>query len=488
MVLGLETDGFAATGRTLGTQFVSLRVQPAQMHDTGPAGVPARLWLSAGALLLVSVVTQAVSGLSLGASVLPPVALLAMVLPAGLWRSNWLFECAALVGLVNLVSALLAARGKGGRAARGSLQVALFLALTVQGVLPPSPLVIQSDVQLHGNKLAEVAQGNWFPTSRTDHKPPFEIPYGFSFYGLLTPWASDGVTNVRVVRAGAAFLFVLSALALAWDVGRVSAAFAAAALVLWAFAPVNLRTMGFGNLSNVFSQAIFVLFLVAAERMPRGWPRVVVLTALVALSATAHLSSFIVLLSLLLAALLIPQDRHSAAFKPLLAGVVLAVLYYGSFLPMILKQVPRLVGERGGSGGVLDPWRLPSQILDGVGWPLLGLIIVSLLAGRVRDVLVGGRSLAVAGLLLAIVALVSPVEVRYLLAILPLLAVAGASVFAERDLQAFPRQSLAAVVNLPGLRLLTSDLVSLPLGIGLLAAALIRGVLILLDFIPVSGK
>ncbi len=486
MVFGIETDGFAAPGRTLGAQFVSLRVQPDPAARLGPGGVPMRLWLSVFALLLISVLAQALCGLSLSVSLLPPVSLLLMVLPAGLWRSNWLFECAALIGLVTVISSLFASRSKGERAARGWLQVALFLALTVEGVLPPSPLVIQSDAQLHGNKLAEVAQGNMFPTSRTDHKPPFEIPYGFSFYALLTPFASDGVTNVRVVREGAAFFSVLSALALGLALGRVSPGLAAASLTLWTLAPVNIKTMGFGNLSNVFAQAIFVLFLVAAGLLPGGRARAAVLTFLVALSATAHLSSFIVLFSLLIVTFFIPQDRARAAFKPLLGGVLLAASYYAFFLPMILGQIPRLLDERGGSAGVFEPLRLPRQIMDGAGWPLVGLIVLSVLAGRVRDVLVGGRSLALTGFVLAIVALVSPVEVRYLLALVPLLAVAGASVFAERDLQAFPRPGLTSVVNLPPLRRLGSDQVALPLATVLLVAAVVGGGLILLEFIPVS--
>ncbi|MBK5255480.1 MAG: hypothetical protein JJE39_05555 [Vicinamibacteria bacterium] len=486
MVLGIETDGFAAAGRTLGTQIVSLRVQPGQMDESGPGGVPMRLWLTLAALFLVSVLAQVLSGLSLGVCLLPSVALLLMLLPAGLWRSSWLFECATLLGLLTVLSAWLARHSRGDKAARGWLQVALFLSLTIHGVLPPSPLVIQSDVQLHGNKLAEVARGNWFPTSRTDHKPPYEIPYGFSFYGVLTPWGSTDVANVRVVREGAAAFASLSALALAWALGRVSASLAAASLVLWATAPVNIKTMGFGNLSNVFAQAIFVLFLVAAGLMPRGWKRAALLTSLVALSATAHLSSFIVLFTLLLATFLFPQDRNSPAFKPLFAGLAMAASYYASFFPMILKQLPRLLGERGGSAGVFDPWRLPNQILDGAGWPLVSLIALSMFTGKVRDALTLGRSLALTGFLLAIAALVSPVEVRYLLALVPLLATVGASVFAEGEFQAFPRQGLTAVVDLPGLRLLSSRLVTQPLAAFFLAAALVNGALVLLDFIPVS--
>lgn len=487
LVLGIETEGFNASGRALGTQFVSLFVTPATSAKAGVGAVPTRLWIALGGVLAIALAAMAASGLGLWAAVAPPAAFLLMVLPAGLWRSRWLFECAVLVAVAVGVSVLVARGARGGVWARTCLQATLFLAATIHGILPPSPLVIQGDAQLHGNKLTEVARGNRFPTSRTDHQPPFEIPYGFSFYGVLTPWSTPGMSGVAVVRAGAAFFSTLSVFALALLLGRTSASLAAAAVVLWTFAPVNIRTMGFGNLSNVFAQAVFLLFLVAGGLLPKGWFRALVLSALVALSATAHLSSFIVLFTLLLAAVALGADRRGPAFKPLVVGVVVALGYFATFLPMVAAQVPRLLGERGGSSGVFDPWRLPSQLVAGAGWPLLALLALSLLTSAPRLVLPLSRALAVTAVVLAVAALVSPVEVRYLLAALPLLAVLGASAVEEDTVGAFPRQTLAALVDLPGLRTLGSELVRVPLGIVLLLAAGFFGFRVLLEFIPLAG-
>ena len=439
LVFGIETEGFAASGRTLGAQFVSLKVQPVRAAGAQPGAVPARLWIALGAVVLIPVVTQALVGQSVLIALVPPVLFLAMVVPAGLWRSGWLTECAGLLCAAGLVSALASKGARGTRFARGALQVALLLAVTIHGVLPPSPLVIQGDAQLHGNKLAEVAKGNRFPTSRTDHKKPFEFPYGFSFYGVLSPLVSPEVSNVRVVRDGAAFFWALSILGLALVLGNASAGLAAASVVLWTFAPVNIRTMGFGNLNNVFAQAIFVLFLAGAATSRRGKLKGVVLAFLVALSATAHLSSFIVLVTLLLLTLAILPDRHGPAFKPLLLGVAVAAAYFASFLPLIWAQVPRLLGERGGSAGVFEPWRLPRQIVSGAGWPLLALIALGILTRTFRPVVPLARSLALTGLVLALAALVSPIEVRYLLALVPLLAIVGAAVFDDGDPGSFPR-------------------------------------------------
>ena len=485
LTLGLETSGFAASGgRVLGTQLVSIRVRPSAAPGPGPLGIPRRVWLVLGAVLVVATSAMALSGLSPALSALPPLLFLVMVLPEGLWRSGWLERCAGLVACATVLSALVSARARGTGVSRGCLQAALLLALTVHGVLPPSPLVIQGDVQLHGNKLMEVAQGNRFPTSRTDHKPPFEIPYGFSFYAILAPWASSGPSSVAVVRVGAALSSALSVLALAWLLGRSGAGLAAAAVMMWALAPVNIRTMGFGNLSNVFAQSVFLLFLVAAGLMPKGFARSFLLTLLVAVSATAHLSSFIVIGTLVLIALFISSDRHSAAFRPGLAGLLLAGAYFSSFVPMIVAQAPRLLGERGGSSGVFDPWRLPAQIVAGAGWPLLALMTLAILTTAPRPLLPLSRSLATTGVLLALAALVSPVEVRYLLAVLPLLATGASSVFDDDLMGAFPRPTLAAVVDVPGLRLLGSEFVSVPVALSLIFAALVQGVRVLLEFMP----
>ncbi len=481
---GVETEGFETSTRALGTQFVSLSVTPAGPAAATAPSVPRRVWFSWGVVVLVAVAVSAMSRLSLAAALLPIAFFLLMILPAGLWRSAWLFECAALVSAGNAISALIAMRGRGTAASRSVLQAVLMTAVTAHGVLPPSPLVIQGDAQLHGNKLGEVARGNLFPTSRTDHKPPFEIPYGFSFYGLLSPFSGSGPVNVAVVRHGAAFFSSLSALALAALFARSSANLAAMAVLLWTFAPVNIKTMGFGNLSNVFAQAIFVLFLAGAGLLPKGALRAAILTTLIALSATAHLSAFIVAIVVLLATFVFSTDRHGPAFKPLLLGVILAGAYYATFLPMILSHVPRLLGERGGSSGVFDPWRLPRHLLDGAGWPLALLVVLAVLVAGIRLVLPLSRSLLFAGLALALIALVSPVEVRYLLALTPVVVMVAAMVFDDEAMRAYPPQKLTSLVDLPGLRRLGSEAVRLPLALLLLAAAVVYGLNLLLEFIP----
>ena len=65
----------------------------------------------------------------------------------------------------------------------------------VQGVLATSPVMVVSDVVFHANKLARVAGGDFFPTSVTQHAPPFRFPYGVSFYALLAPARARGAST-----------------------------------------------------------------------------------------------------------------------------------------------------------------------------------------------------------------------------------------------------------------------------------------------------
>lgn len=483
---GMETDGFPDSQRTLGTQVIALTVAPVRPDGSLLDRVPKRLGLALAAVVLVASLCQAYAGPGVLPVLIPPTLLLLMVLPAGLWRSPWLIECASKVVAATVLAAGVARLSKGGPAARAGLHSALLLALVVHGVVPASPLLAQSDALFHSHKLGVVARGNMFPTSLTDHRPPFEIPYGFGFYGSLTPWASSEAVNLEVVREASAVFSALSALALALCTGRASASLAALTVLLWTFTPANIQTMAFGNLSNVFSQAVFVLFLAGATIPGRGWVRLCGLTLLAALAATSHLSSFIVLLTLFAAARFVPQDRQSQAFQPLLGGVALGAGYYACFLPMILVQLPRLLTERGGRGGVFDLWRLPNQLLLGVGWPLILLVVLALLARRATVVLPLTRSLALTGFLLAILALVSPVEVRYLLALAPLIAIFGASTL-SRDVVPSSHQGVLRTGDDP----VPSGFLGGPAGRALATAlvclATLHGARVLLEFMPLSG-
>ena len=479
LLIGIETDGFSTATRSLGTQFGSLVLTPQK------PSVPASLWLAFGLVLLATVTIQVAAGLSAYFSILPTLILAALVLPAGLFRSAWLEIAASLVVLATVASALTARRAPGSIGQRTLLATALLLALTIHGLVPPSPLMVQGDAQFHGNRLEDVASGNLFITSQTQHHPPFKFPYGFSFYAVLAPFVSLGVSNVSLVRGGAALFCAASILALAFSFGRKSAALAAAVTALWAFAPVNIRHMGFGNLSNVFAQSVFVLFLVCALAPPPGALRRLLLSGLVALSAMSHLSSFIVMAALLLATLCFRVERGSSGTKPLLWGVLVSAAYYASFVPSILSSIPRLLSEPGGSAGVFDPFRLPHQILLELGWPLVLWLAMIVVSGRWKEAeipLPFAKSQAVAGVALAVLGLASPVEVRYVLALTPLIVVVAACNLAEP--KGVQRETFLEVFDfsIPGV--LRSGKAIRIAGMGLVLLSVVHGAVVLRDFLP----
>jgi hypothetical protein len=157
--------------------------------------------------------------------------------------------------------------------------------------------------------------------------------------------------------------------------------------------------------------------------------------ALWATGAIGHLSGMIVL-SALGAALTWVRRREidRARSIALVVGLFLAALYYLQFWGLIADQLPRLLegggqgrGASRGAGGALL-----LQLLGAIGqWGPPAMVLA--LWGRPRPERSGlERDLAafwVAGLLLAIPAVVSPLDVRYLYALTLPLAVAAAGGF-----------------------------------------------------------
>lgn len=450
--LDVEVETFEAGGRSLGTQIVSLVVRP-ERGDASMAlamsalAVTGLAWACAWAAGLGALGAGAV-GASTG------LLLLALVAPAGLWRSPALGGQAIGLVFVAGLAALVARRASGGTLGRAALCLGLVAGGTLHGLVPPSALVVQGDAQFHANRLADVASGNLFITSRTQHVPPFQFPYGFSFYALLAPLARLGVDRVELVRWGAGAAGAASLFAFAWVLSRRSAAFAACAVALWTFVPVNVRIVSFGNLSNVFAQAALLLALAAAARASK--PAVAV-SLLAFLSATAHLSGFVVVAALAVCALApglaSADERRSAVARGLGAGAVAAALYYATFTKLVLDQAPRLLGERGGSGGAFDPLRWPTQVGSELSWPFVLMVALGWFTRGWADALPVTQAQLKTGVALVALAQLSPLEVRYFLALVPLLAVVAASPGTETRWRSWFQALLLALTVAHGARL-----------------------------------
>ena len=361
-------------------------------------------------------------------------ALLALALwPAGLVRSGHASTLAAVLTLgaagAGLFGRALARRSPGA----GPLAVAACLAtLWVQILVATSPVMVVSDVVFHANKLRQVAGGDLFPVSVTQHAVPFRIPYGVSFYALLAPLLRLGLDPVALVRGGAALAGALSTLLLLPLLLGEGPRRAALACLLVSTLPVTIDVFSYGNLSNVFGQALTVAFFAWWAGGARGGAPVG--AALLATAGLAHLSSLVVLVVLAPALLLLGDPAHRADRARRLAlalGCALTLLYYAHFWRDVAAQLPRLA-EGGGSGKA--PRGLGALLVDQLLWARLrwGLPAILLAAAglwRRPETAVARDLLAfwAAGGLLFLAALVSPVEVRYLYALGVPLAVAAAA-------------------------------------------------------------
>jgi hypothetical protein len=327
---------------------------------------------------------------------------------------------------------------------------ALLLALLLHAGVATSPLLVTSDAVFHANKLAQVARGDLFPTSLTQHERPFRFPYGVAFYALLAPLSHAGIGEIALVRWGAAVAgFAASLATFALLVGRPP--LAAAAVMLLQLFPLSVDVYSYGNLSNAFGQAATVLFFAWWTGSARGGAAAGAL--LFVLAGLAHLSSLVVLV-VLAGALALARGRgllgDPTRALALAVGLALAGAYYASFAPLVLEQLPRL-REGGGQGGVARaPWSLlweqARTAVQQWGWPALALCLIGRPwradGGLERDL----RAFWVAGGVLLLAALLTPLEVRYRLALTLPLAVAGASGLLRLWSGGVPRRALAVVL------------------------------------------
>jgi hypothetical protein len=363
-----------------------------------------------------------------------------ILLPGGALWSTYTAQVAALLTLAAVAGggfARWAARHAPG--AGGWALGAVLVTFWVQVLLATSPLMVVSDAVFQSHVLKVVADGYFFPISRTQHAPPFQIPYGVSFFALLAPLTRLGLERVLLVRWGSALAGGIATLAVFPLLLRRSARLAGLAVILLNLLPGTFLIYSQGNLANVFGQALTLGFLIWWGGRARGGPLVGGL--LFALSALGHLSSFIVLL-IWAAVLLVLRTHDADALRrrrlALLLGAMVSGLYYSRFLPLIVAQLPRVLQGSGKAGSFWDPWLLQ---LEGIGLGIWGAPAVLLAwIGRPRWVGAGAApdpsrasldrtliSLWIAGGILLLLATLSPVEVRYLYALAPVVAIGAAS-------------------------------------------------------------
>ncbi|HET7292044.1 MAG TPA: hypothetical protein VFM88_06445 [Vicinamibacteria bacterium] len=424
----LRTETMQRGERHLGALLGFVRVTPLR-----PSAAPGALGLRLGAAAGLAAAAALAAGLGAlpGAAVGGGTALLAAMAlwPHGLGcsaysgRLPWLLALA--VAFAALGARLALRRAPSGSGVAGVVLASLAVAFGVNGVAATSPVMVASDVVFHAHVLRDVAGGDWFPTSVTQHARPFRIPYGSAFYALLAPLARWGQDPVALVRAGAGLGGCLAAVALLWLLLPLGASRAALAVLLLQVLPGSFDVYSAGNLSNAFGQSATLMFL---AWWSGGTPLGAALGgALLALAALSHLSSAIVLVPVVAALLMARRGRPGRARAlALLVGLAAAAWYYGHYAGLVLEQAPRLLEGGGqGRGGVVGFTGVLAHqafaMLRDFGVPVLALLPFARYTGGAeveRDV----RAYACGALAPMLPALVSPVAVRYLLALGPAVA------------------------------------------------------------------
>ncbi len=416
-------------GRQLGALIGQIRVETATGWRVPPA-LATRLaalgGLAAAAALVARLPAWGAGLVGLLAAALAGGALW----PQGLRHSHYAGVLPWLVAgscaLAALLVRALVARRRLAAGATASCFAALAAAFLLHGVASTSPIMVVSDANFHAHVLRDVARGDWFPTSVTQHARPFRIPYGPAFYALLVPGFLAGFDPLALVRWGAGIGGCLAAVALLWLLLPLGAARAASSLGLWLALPGSFDAYSAGNLSNAFGQSASVAFL---AWWGGGGPLGPGLGAgLAAVAGISHLSSFLVLLVVAMGLVLARRRRHERRLLWGLAlGLGLAALYYARHAGLVLEQAPRVLegGGQGRGAAVGFTGAVLQQALTALrewGAPALCLALFARWRGPFSGIERDVRAYALGAAALLLPALVSPVEVRYVLALGPAVA------------------------------------------------------------------
>lgn len=459
LALGIHSEVFvpAELGRNdkrvLGVQIFSVRVEPQGGEPSGR--VPTAFMAVAGALLFASAIAAGFSPRLAGVgSLLLVLGFFYLLQQASVRFLPYAQQVTALsslsFGLTLFLRGALTWAGWPHPSERPVLLavVAGSLLLKLSGLL--YPLFVSSDADFHANRLLGVLDGDLFPTSVTQHEPPFRIPYPVSLYLLAAPWAAAGLDPVKVLQVLTAVVDVAVSLALAYLARRFlrdtwGGILAAA---LYQLVPVNFLAFSSGNLTNLFGVAATTLFLTAllilAENSSRTWT---VLSFVFSLLAwTSHLG--VALAAILLwpawltaVFLLTPPglERGKNRRIELAVGtsVGIALLYYAGYWGVFSAEAGRLLGREymSGSREIVGPlaklaFNLPFyQGQLGAVFAALAVLGAVPLLRRALDMPVNAALAAwtvVSGLFL-LADLLTSLEVRYLLQAIPLLSLFAGS-------------------------------------------------------------
>jgi hypothetical protein len=321
---------------------------------------------------------------------------------------------------------------------------ALLLKLLVL-LHPDMPI---GDALFHAHRFEEVLAGHLFFTSVAPGNYLFPYAPGLyvfssAFANLVARGASD-MALLRIVTTSADAV-VATLLYGAMVRARSDRLAGACAVAIYHLVPLDFGVLSVGNLTNAFAQSVSVLALVlmtsASLRLDR--PIVTILFAAVLTAAfLSHTSTFAILSTACFLTAVLFWWRGGAALRSsalavtvaLGAAVILAVtLYYAHFMDTYRTELARIGTETaaaapdaGGRGILARLLSIPRYLYLYFGIPALALgVWGAIVLWRQTQ---GDRlALSIAGWALACVAflvlgVVTPVDMRYYLASIPVIA------------------------------------------------------------------
>jgi len=482
--LGIHPDVFVPADyqrgddRVLGVQVFSVSVQP--QGGASEWAAPARDMMLGGGVLLAAglLAGLSIAAASVAASLLiggfayflaQDSVMFSLYPQRVLWLAGATLVAAGLLRLVLARAKWLTPRERS--VLIGVLSAGLFLKLG--GLF--YPLFFSSDAEFHANRLLEVLEGNFFTVSVTQHDPSFRIPYPISLYVLAAPVSALGMDSIAVLKTLTALADLGVSLMLAFFGARFLHDPRGGILgaALYQLVPLNFLAFSAGNFTNLFGAAVTVFFLALLLAAASGasspgrarWLLAgVLLTSLAAL--TAHFGSFLygmLLWPAWLAALFwmasftaagphprgtpsgdsapagglrTPRTWEEGQEKRILvavgASVVAACVYYLGYMDLFTTQWQRVLSRDYATGAAATEGPMAKLLFnwaffrEQVGTvfalvALLGAIPVLRKAGRTAFHAAAVAWLGATGAFF-LLDLTTALEVRYVLQVLPLLA------------------------------------------------------------------
>ena len=366
-----------------------------------------------------------------------------------------------------------------GRMSRGRLRntarfavifsiAACFLELLI--LLHPNMPI--GDALFQAHRFQVVLGGNLYFTSIAPGG--YAFPYAPGLYVAALPFAGlvpreyGDVALLRIVTTvadAAAGLVLYAVAARAWR-DRLAGAVAVA---LYHLMPLGFRIVTVGNLTNAFAETVAVgaLGILCAPWFQRAAsPAAALLTAVLAAAFLSHTSTFAVVAVCTAAAALLfawrggPVLRRAALAAVLSTGAAVAiaiVVYYAHFADTYRSEFSRIGAETaasaadaGGRGRLERAAAIPRYVYQYFGVPVL-LLAAAGCADRWRRGLRDRLTLALSGwglacVLFLVLGVLTPVDMRYYLTIIPALARWGGVGGAEGWRRGPPWRAAAALL------------------------------------------